>query len=232
MGMPMKQTGAATDWEEIDRWEGGVGWIAHPDERMQRASHALVVDGDVWVVDPVDADGVDDLFAEFGEVAGVVVLLDRHTRDAAAIARRHGVSVWVPDALSGVADGLNAPVAQFHRDLADTGYAAHEVVDTVGWHEVALYGEDTDVLVVADALGTVDYFRTADERLGVHPLLRVLPPRKLARLDPSRILVGHGEGVHENAPTVLRDAVQGARAKIPQLYWQTAKSFLFGQVPN
>ncbi|WP_166377168.1 hypothetical protein [Halorubrum sp. BOL3-1] len=35
-----------------------------------------------------------------GDVAGVVVLQDRHTRDAAAVARRHGVPVFVPEWMS------------------------------------------------------------------------------------------------------------------------------------
>src|SRR5699024_3715660 len=83
--MPMKDTGR-TDLVTIDRFDGGVGWLAHPDERMQRASHALSTDDGVWLVDPVDADGLDDLLAEEGDVAGVVILLDRHKRDAARLA--------------------------------------------------------------------------------------------------------------------------------------------------
>ena len=84
--MPMKGSGPATDFEEIDRRDEGVGWIAYPDERMERASHAFAVDGEVWVVDPVDVDGLDELLAEFGDVAGVVTLLDRHKRDADTVA--------------------------------------------------------------------------------------------------------------------------------------------------
>ncbi|MHB9286652.1 hypothetical protein ACKVMT_06385 [Halobacteriales archaeon Cl-PHB] len=226
--MPMKQTGPATDWEEIDRFDGGVGWIAHPDEEMQRASHALAVDGDVWLVDPVDFEGIDDLLAEYGDVAGVVVLLDRHRRDAAQIATRHDVSVWLPDVLGFDADDVDAPVQFFHRDLADTGYAVHEVFDNPVWHEVALYGEETGVLVVPEAVGTAAYFRADEEQLGVHPFVRIRPPRKLGRLNPSRILVGHGAGIHENAPTVLRTALRNARSGIPQLWWGIAKSFLPG----
>ena len=106
----MKGSGEAS-LREIDRYDGGVGWIAYPDEDMQRASHAVVGEnGGVWVVDPVDAAGLDELLAEYGEVAGVVVLLDRHKRDAAAIATRHDVSVYVPDFMDAVAQELDAPV--------------------------------------------------------------------------------------------------------------------------
>ena len=58
--MGLKAAGDAR-LHEIDRFDGGVGWIAYPEETMERASHALAVhdeEGDadeVWVIDPVDA---------------------------------------------------------------------------------------------------------------------------------------------------------------------------------
>jgi hypothetical protein len=36
---------------------------------------------------------------------------------------------------------------------------------------------------------------------------------------PAHILVGHGEGVHENAPAALRAAVEDARRTIPAWLW-------------
>ena len=132
----MKGTGTATDPSEIDRWEGGVGWIAHPGESMRRASHALRVGDETWIVDPVDADGVDGLVSELGEVAGVVVLLDRHARDAAAIARRHGVSVYLP---AWIDREFDAPVERFEGELAGTGYRPLRVVDLPLWSEAALF---------------------------------------------------------------------------------------------
>ena len=36
----------------------GLGWIADEPPAMQRASHALVHEGGVWLVDPVDGDGL------------------------------------------------------------------------------------------------------------------------------------------------------------------------------
>lgn len=234
--MTLKGSGAATDPEEIDRFEfeagpasgGGVGWIAHPGETMQRASHALAVDREVWVVDPVDAAGIDDLIAEFGEVAGVVVLLDRHKRDAGAVARRHDVPVYVPDVLRDIAGDIEAPVERFAGELADTGYTARAVVDNFAWTEAALYSETAGVLVVPEAVGTTDYFLARGERLGVHPALRLKPPRKLARYDPDRILVGHGPGIHGDATETLRDALSGARGRTPGLYLKTLKTFLPG----
>jgi hypothetical protein len=226
----MKGSGRATKWQEVDRFgdeeSGGVGWIAYPNERMQRASHALAVDGDVYVIDPVDAEGIDDLFAEFGEVAGVVILLDRHKRDAAAIATRHDVPVYVPHFMADIRNDIPAPVESFHRELADTGYVAHPVLDNVAWSEAALYSEDTGVLVVPEAVGTADYFLTGRERLGVHPALRLMPPKKLNRLSPSRVLVAHGEGIHNDADGALDDALSGSRGRTPSLYFNIVKRSL------
>lgn len=229
--MPMKGSGQS-ELREIDRWEDGVGWIAYPDEEMQRASHAFVADdGGVWVVDPVDADGLDDLLAEFGDVAGVVVMLDRHKRDSAAVATRHDVPVYVPDWMTGVAANLDAPVERFGRELADTGYRAITVRDSTvpPWQEVGLYHEANGTLVVPESVGTANYFLAPGERLGVHPMLRLFPPeRALGRLSPERILVGHGAGVMENATTALRDALDGARRRTPALYGKTLRTFISG----
>lgn len=219
----MTRTGVATDWREIDQYDGGFGWIAHPEETMQRASHAFAADGDVWLVDPVDADGIDDRIADLGEVAGVVILLDRHTRDSAAVATRHGASVWVPAFMDGVAADLEAPVERFRHDLADTGFAVHEVVDNRLWQEGLLYDEDAGTLIVPEAVGTTEYFRTGDRPLGVHPVLRLRPPSKLTRLSPDRLLVGHGDGIHEAAAGALEEAVDGARGRAPALYWKTLR---------
>ncbi|MFB6298191.1 MAG: hypothetical protein ABEH56_06695 [Salinirussus sp.] len=224
--MPMKRSGPAGDWREIDSFDGGLGWIAHPDERMQRASHALATDEGVYVVDPVDAPGVDDLLAEHGDVAGVVVLLDRHRRDAATLARRHDVAVHLPRTVRGIADDLGAPTETFSRELGDTGYLVHEVVDNALWSEAALYSEETGVLVVPEAVGTSDYFLASGERLGVHPALRLVPPKGLRRFSPDRVLVGHGGGVHEDASRALDDAIAGARSRAPGLYARTARSML------
>ena len=215
----------ATDFREIDRFDGGVGWIAHPDEEMQRASHALEIDGEVWVVDPVDAAGIDDLFAEFGDVAGVAVLLDRHTRDAEAIANRHNVPVYLPKLFEGVTEEIDAPVARFSDELSDTGLEAHTVVDNRFWKEVALYDRDDGTLVVPESVGTADFFRAGSERLGVHPMRRLVPPREdLGSFAPNRILVGHGTGITTDAPRALDGAPANARRGAPRVYagmaWQ------------
>ncbi|MFC6720127.1 hypothetical protein [Halovenus amylolytica] len=225
--MPMKASGLATEWQEIDRHEHGVGWIAYPDETMQRASHAIESDGDVWVIDPVDVEGLDDLLAEFGEVAGVVILLDRHKRDAAKVANRHDVSVYIPSFFDGVAEELDASVKRFSNALGDSGYRLHTVVDNTFWKEGALYNQETGDLFVPEAVGTTDYFHTEDRELGVHPMLRLFPPDALEVFEPTRIHVGHGPGVDDRATAKLRDALSGSRARTPRLYLKTARDMIF-----
>ena len=220
--MPMKKTQPATDYEEIDRWEGGVGWIAHPNETMLRASHALATDAGVWVIDPVDAPDVDDLLAEFGDVAGVVVLLNRHYRDADAVARRHGVQVYVPSWFDQV-DEMGAELRRFDDTLPGTDYRVLKVVDSFGWEEAALYDDGTGTLVVPESVGNAPYFTTPGERIGVHPVLRLTPPSALRGLRPERVLVSHGRGVSDDAARALDEALDGSRRAAPKLYAESLR---------
>ena len=67
-------------------------------------------------------------------------------------------------------------------------------------------------LVVADALGANRFFRVGDDRLGVHGLLKLTPPRFLQAYVPQHVLVGHGEGVHgPDASTALQQALSRPR---------------------
>jgi hypothetical protein len=218
--MPMK--GGSPDLRVVGRFDAGLTWEAYPEEEMRRASHALAVDDEAWVVDPVDAPGLDDLLAEVGEagVAGVVVGLDRHKRDAATVARRHDAPVYVPDWMSGVVEDLGeVDVERFGRQLADTGFETLTVRDSSipPWQEVGLF--DGETLVVPEAVGTAPYYVARDERLGVHPMLRPVPPtRALSGLEPTRVLVGHGAPVLSEATPALRAALANARRNLPAAY--------------
>lgn len=201
-------------------WPGGLTWLAHPDESMQRASHALAASGQVWVVDPLEAPGIQDELEALGEVAGVVVLLDRHTRDAAAFAARYDVPVFVPEAAAVDAADLGVPTERFRGELGDTGYRARPVVSLPLWREAALVSEDGGTVVVGDVLGTAAYFRAPRERLALHPALRLWPPRRqLGDLDPERLLVGHGAPVLEDGGQAIEDALAGARRGAPRALW-------------
>lgn len=219
--MAMKGSGTG-DLTVVDRFGGSVGWIAYPDETMQRASHAVESDGGLWLVDPVDAEGLDDLLAEYADPEGVVVLLDRHKRDAAAIATRHDVPVYVPEWMSGVAGDLAAPIERFDDRLA--GFEVIRLFDNPFWQEAVLF--DGETLVVPEALGTAPHFRAPDETLGVHPMLRPFPPKQLRVYDPDRLVVGHGEGCFESVGTAVRGAIDRARRTAIPMYLKNAKELL------
>jgi hypothetical protein len=155
----------------------------------------------VWVLDPIEGAGVEERVRTLGEPAGVVLLLDRHRRDGEAFAERLGVALHV------------VPAA-----LPDTPFELLPVLRTRFWSEVALWWPGGGTLVCADALGTVPhYFRAGDERIGVHPLLRPIPPKRLIGLQPERVLVGHGEGLHgAHVGAAVDDAVANARRRIPR----------------
>jgi hypothetical protein len=181
---------------DCDEFEGGFGWIA--DEFMQRCSHALVADGRVWLIDALDRDGLDERVRAAGAPAGVLQLLDRHNRDCAALAERLGVP---------------------HHVVPRAGIGPFEFIPIRtrrSWQEVALWWPERRVLVLADALGTSEYFRAGPERLAVHPLLRVRPPRRqLGALEPLAILCGHGAGIFDEAGAALREALSTSRRRIP-----------------
>lgn len=204
--------------------DAGFSWIADPGETLQRASHALTIDGAVWLVDPVDAAAVRDRLAS-ATVAGVVLLLDRHKRDSAQFARRHEVPVWLPPTLEDLAEALDAQTASLESELAP--YHAQPLISNPAWTEVVL--TDGETLVVPEAVGTAGHFTTDEHPLGVHPLLRAVPPRTLGSMRPDRILVGHGPPVTTNATAALETALSGARRRAPRLYGALLKDLVAGR---
>ena len=183
----------------LDESEAAIGWIE--EARLQRTAHALAADGRVWLVDAIDGPLVEERVRGLGEPAGVIQLLDRHNRDGAELAGRLGVPLHVlPERIDG------------------TSFRFLPVVRSRWWREVALWWPERRVLVCADALGTVPhYFRTGEEAVGVHPLLRLRPPRLLAGLGVERLLVGHGAGLHgAGTAAAVDDAIRHARRRIPR----------------
>jgi hypothetical protein len=182
------------------RRDWGAGWIAAEPRVMQRACHALAHEGGVWLVDPVDGEGLEELIAPLGRIRGVLQLLDRHGRDCAALARRHGVPLLATP-FDRVAGLPVEPVAVLRRRR---------------WSETALWWPGRRVLVVAEALGTAPYFPAPGARVGVHPALRLTPPRALAGRDPEHLLVGHGPPLLDGAGEPVRAAIAGSRREIPR----------------
>jgi hypothetical protein len=183
----------------FDEFGCGFTWVV--DERARRTCHALADDGRVWLIDPVDVPEALERAQTLGAAAGVIQLLDRHDRDCAALAARLGVPhLRLPDA------------------VPDAPFELFRVVWRPGWREVGLWWPQTRTLVATEAVGTLPLFTLGEGSVGVHPILRPLPPRALNGYDPEHLLVGHGPGVHgPQAATALRHALDRSRADIPRL---------------
>jgi hypothetical protein len=182
----------------VDELEDGFGWIENGS--MRRTSHALAAEGRVWLIDPVDGDGVEERVRSLGEPAGVIQLIDRHNRDSTALAARFAVPLHIAP--------LSLPVTPF-RFLP--------LLRSRWWKEVALWWPERRILVCADALGTVPFFRAGDEPAGLHPFYRLKRPRALAGLGVEHLLVGHGEGIHgEAASAAVEHALRTGRRRFPR----------------
>jgi hypothetical protein len=167
---------------------------------MVRSAHAVRCSDRVWLVDPFEDEPALREAESLGTLAGVFQLLDRHNRDCEAIAARLGV-----------------PVLRVPRDAPDTPFEVVPVLSRWGWREVALWWQGERALIVAEAIGTAPAFALG-RRAGVHPLLRLTPPRsQLARYRPSMLLVGHGPTIEADAAAALDDALGHARSDIPRL---------------
>lgn len=177
----------------------GLTWVV--DEPMARASHALLDEGRVWIVDPVDVEDAVDRAAALGEPVAVLQLLDRHNRDCAAVAERLGV-----------------PHVRLPRELPDAPMQPIRVLDRRFWREVALWWPAREALVVAEAVGTNRMFTGGFTPLGVHLFLRLTPPKVLARYRPEHLLVGHGGGIQgDAAATALEQALARSRSDLPKV---------------
>ncbi len=177
----------------------GLSWVI--EEPMARASHALVDNGRVWLIDPVDDGPAIDRAAALGRPVGVLQLLDRHGRDGAAVAARLGVDLHVVP-----------------HELPDTPFEIIELVDKRLLREVALWWPARNAPVVPESVGTSRMFTGDHGAVGVHIGLRLLPPRKLAGYAPEHLLVGHGPPLHgDDTGTELRTALDHSRRDLPRV---------------
>jgi hypothetical protein len=189
-----------------DRADRGFSWIVR--EPMARASHALQADGRVWLVDPVDWPEALARASALGELIAVIQLLDRHSRDCAR-----------------TADRLRIPHLRVPAAIPGSPFEVVPIKTRRWWREIALWWPAERTLVVADAIGTNAFMTGGSGTAGVHPLLRLTPPRRqLGRFEPEHLLVGHGEGLHGPAATqglhaALRDARRGLPRVLAKLPW-------------
>lgn len=204
--MPFRITTPAEEVTVIKRWNGGLTWMAHPEAQMQRASQAVVVDDEVWLVDPLDGGKLDEELTDLGTVAGVVVLGSEHHRHADRLAARHEVPIHVPEWFEEDAKDYDAEVIEFTNELANTGFEAIKLKESF-WQETGLYHPDRRTLVVSDTFMTA-LFTGQQGRVELFPPARFDPPHEeVENLAVDRLLVGHGEPVFENAEERIERAL-------------------------
>lgn len=183
----------------VEEHELGLSWVV--DESMQRASHALVDDGRVWLVDPVDAGDALERAGQLGQPVAVLQLLDRHNRDCAAVARRLDIPhLKVPD---------HVPASPFETV---------PVVRLPLWKETALWWPERRALIVAEVIGTTPMYTADRDPAGMHIVLRPLPPSSLRDYQPEHLLVGHGHPLHgPDVGSALEQAHSHARSELPHI---------------
>ena len=191
----------------LDQSDLGLTWVL--DEPMMRASHALVHEGRVWLVDPTDDTDSLERAAGLGEPVAVVQLLDRHNRACAAVAARLGVA------------HLRVPA-----EVPGGPFGVVRVVDWPGWREVALWWSARRALVVAEALGTAPSCAPGAAGAGVSVGLRPWPPKRLGTFEPDHLLVGHGAPIHgQGASAAIDEALARSRRDLPHAIAATVNSF-------
>lgn len=185
---------------EVEEHALGLTWVVA--EPMERAFHALVDGGQMWLVDPLDGPEIEDAMA-LGEPAGVLQLLDRHNRDCAEIAARLGVPhLKVPDAVPG------------------SPFEAIPAVRIPRWQETALWWPARKALVVAEVLAANPMHTGGEQRVGMHLFLRPWPPSSLRGYRPEHLLLGHGKSVHgPEAAAAVETAYARARRDLPRVLW-------------
>lgn len=208
-------------------WGDGLTYIAEPTEDIARASHVLELDGGRFVIEPVDAPGLDDRLGEFGGLDGVIVLMDKHTRDAETVAARHDVPVFAPadfDRIAAKLEGEHAPLGPI---LDRSPYEGIRVVNRRLWQELALWSSEGRTLVVPETVGTLEFFTVGAETVGLHPTLRLRPPRHaLGDLEPERLLVGHGEPVRPLDVDAFRRLLRSGRRRLPQAWIVALRAYV------
>ena len=170
---------------------------------MQRASVALAVDGGCLLFDPVDAEGLDEALAGVGTVLGVCspARPPRPRRSRPGRAPRRAAR-------------------RAHRARRDAGVRRLEpraVYRARRWHETAVWLEERRLLIVAESLGTIPFFLTRPgDRLGMHPLARIGPPRSASRgSTPTRSPSGTAARDRRRGLALAR-AQRRARLEIPR----------------
>jgi hypothetical protein len=187
------------DVRAFDEHALGLSWVA--EHYLSMASHALVVDGKVWIVDPIDAGDAIERAAALGEPAGVIKLYWDHNRDSQAVAER-----------------LQIPFYDLPESVPNAPFTVVPLHFGPYWKELALWLPEQRGLVVPETIGTGHLYRLGHGPAGVHPMRRAFPPGALRDYQPEHLLTGHGAPLHGiDASAGLQDALDHSRTDLPRM---------------
>jgi hypothetical protein len=137
----------------------------------------------------------------------VLQLLDRHNRECAEVAERFGIAhLHVPDAVPG------------------SPFEAIKALRIPAWKETALWWPERRVLVVAEIVGTHPITNAGTGDVGVHPMLRLRPPKSIRGFGAEHLLTGHGPPLHVGADAAIERAYSRSIRDIPQAAISMIKS--------
>lgn len=206
------------------RFDGGFSWRRAGSGLLECRSHAMCDDeGRTWLFDPLGGVGLDEELDQLGgEVAGVIVLLDRHIRDSEMLAHRYGARLLVPPGRWRRGHAPPPDAESLADEVQGCPFRFSPLVERGGqWLEWAAWWSERRILVVPEAVGTASYYRSRlREPLAVHPVLRlVAPPRSLLELPteeaPELLLVGHGPPLDRQVDASVELAVGESRRELP-----------------
>jgi glyoxylase-like metal-dependent hydrolase (beta-lactamase superfamily II) len=126
-------------------------------------------------------------------VGSISDVLDRAPKATAYIGADDLTDVDAPRPLSAMGDGDEVFGLQI---VATPGHTAGHV---------AAFDADTSVLVAGDALTTMDGLTGSSPQFTEDEAAAAASVRKLARLQPRTILVGHGDPLEDGAAAALRE---------------------------
>lgn len=184
---------------KFTEFDSGLSWTVR--ESGERTSHALLQDGNVWLIDPLDIGDAIERAQALGKVVGIIQLLDRHNRDCAQLAKSLGV-----------------PQHKLPESIDGSPFAFFSVLDKPKWREVGLWWEAEKVLAVAESVGTTKGFAVGGAAVGVHPMLRLTPAHSPGEYTAAEhFLPGHGVPLHSlRAGANVKEAIDHSRRQIPK----------------
>lgn len=122
----------------------------------------------------------------------------------------------VADELDVATETYTAPAGEL-VEIGESDIWVRTIDPATAWRELLVYRPTDGTLRIADMLLNIPIMKVGDERIGCHFFHRFAPPREaFADIDPERLLLGHGEGIFDDAAASLEYTLSNARRNVPR----------------